>query len=205
MTSYFVAAMLIAVVAALLPPASCWQPSAAPARALLLGARWIVKASFAVAATAGLLLALIQMGVIVTRNVFEISFIRLEELPIYLFGIMFLLAGGAILLMDGHVRVDVLYAKWPRRWQRRVDLAGLYLFTLPFGLLVMVAAGHFVARAVHDGALNPGGIPAVFLLKSLIPVFGLTIVLAAAVRIAELMAPPPPADADHPYEHEAGL
>lgn len=162
--------------------------------------RLAVNGAFALAAGAGLLIAVIQMAIIVTRNVFEVSFIWFEEIPFYLFGVMFLLSGGAILLMDAHVRVDVLYSKWTEKRQRLVDLLGLYLFTAPFGALIMIAALPFVARAAGDGALNPGGIPGVLYLKALIPLFGLTIVLASAVRASDLLS----GTAAH-ADHEAGV
>ena len=172
----------------------------APGRPAISLFRIVVNAAFALAAGAGLLMAVAQMAIIVTRNVFEVSFIWFEEIPFYLFGVMFLLSGGAILLMDAHVRVDVLYSKWTEKRQRLVDLLGLYLFTAPFGALIMIAAVPFVARAAGDGALNPGGIPGVLYLKALIPLFGLTVVLASAVRASDLLS----GNAPH-AEHEVGV
>lgn len=194
MTTYQLSLILASVLIMLIPFGAGLPVIGILCRGFLKLARLMVRSAFGIAALSGLLIALTQMSIIVTRNLFQLSFIKLEEIPFYLFGAMFLLAGGAILLMEGHVRVDVFYSKLSARVQRMIDLIGLYVFTAPFGALVMISAGPFVARATSDGAINPGGIPAVFLLKGLIPVFGLMILLAAAVRVRDLMTGTRPHD-----------
>ncbi|MBB4659122.1 TRAP transporter small permease subunit [Parvularcula dongshanensis] len=147
-------------------------------------ARRIVLAAFVLACCATLLLALAMGIVVLLRSVFSISLVWLQELPLYLFGATFLLSGGAVLLADAHVRVDVLYSRWPPRRRALVDLCGLTLFVLPVCGLIVVAAGPYVAQSWADleRSPEPSGIHAVYLLKSLIPAFGVLVALAAFVR-----------------------
>ncbi|WP_370338769.1 TRAP transporter small permease subunit [Parvularcula marina] len=152
---------------------------------------WIVKAAFFISAVCGACVALAQLSAVITRNLFGVNFIWLQESAIYFFGLMFLLAGGAILLMDAHVRVDVFYAKWSERRQRLVNILGLYLFVIPVGFLILWASGPYVAAswATYEGSNDPSGIQGVFLLKSLVPAFGSLLIMAATVAIERHLNP----------------
>lgn len=148
----------------------------------------IVMAGFAIAAGSGLLIALTQLATLITRNFFGVNFIWLQESATYFFGAMFLLAAGAVLLQDGHVRVDVFYSRFNAKQKAVVDLAGLYLFILPVCGLVLIAAGPYVAQswATLERSSEESGIHAVYLLKSLIPTFGALLAMAAFVRARTL-------------------
>ena len=102
---------------------------------------------------------------------------------------MFLLAGGAALLADEHVRVDVFYTRWSARRRALVDLAGLTVFVLPVCALIVIAAGPYVAAswAELERSPEPSGIHLVYLLKTLIPAFGVILALAAFVRMEALV------------------
>ena len=165
------------------------QAARAAARAAAL-ARRIVTAAFAVSAAAALLLALAEVAVVVCVSVFSLSVVWLQELTQYLFGALFLLAGGAVLLSDGHVRVDVFHSRWSPRRRALVDLCGLLLFVLPVSALIVVAAGPYVAQswAELERSSEPSGIHAVYLLKTLIPAFGVLVGLAAFTRAVEAAA-----------------
>lgn len=45
-----------------------------------------------------------------------------HEASFLMFGVMYTLGGGALYLADGHVRVDVFYAKWSRRARAGADM-----------------------------------------------------------------------------------
>ncbi|MEM9233821.1 MAG: TRAP transporter small permease subunit [Pseudomonadota bacterium] len=160
-----------------------------PLGGVVRGLRGIVRGAFLISAVCSALVAVSQIAVVVTRNLFGVNFIWLQESALYYFGAMFLLAGGAILLMDAHVRVDVFYAKWSEARQRWVNLAGLYLFVIPVGMLIIWASTPYVAAswATFEGSSDPSGIQGVFLLKTLVPVFGALLIMAATVRAAELL------------------
>ena len=176
-------------VLALLPLMATKLPVGGAVSGLTILFRKIVSICFWVSATAGLMIAFVQLAALVTRNVFGVNFIWLQESALYLFAVMFLLSTGAILLADGHVRVDVFYGKWGARRQKLIDLFGLYFFVFPIAALVMVAAAPYVVAswATMEGSADPGGIQAVFLLKTLIPIFGAILAMGTFVRVQDVL------------------
>ena len=181
----------LAAALALLPLAATRSARAARlAVRLARPARALPRAAFALSAAAALLLALVQAAVVIAVSVFSVSVVWLQELTQYLFGALFLLAAGAVLLTDGHVRVDLFYSRWSARRRALVDLLGLTLFVLPVCALVLIASAPYVAAswAELERSSEPGGIHAVYLLKSLIPAFGILLGLAAFGRAVEAAA-----------------
>ena len=120
-----------------------------------------------------LAMVLLQFVVVVLRYVFGVSFVFLGEGVLYMHAAPFMLGAGYTLLVDGHVRVDIFYARLGRRGRARIDIAGTLLFLLPSMTLLASASWPSVRNSwsVLEGAISVGGIPASFLLKSLIPAF----------------------------------
>ncbi|MGV6801855.1 MAG: TRAP transporter small permease subunit [bacterium] len=143
----------------------------------------INKSVAAVAIWAILAMVLIQFGIVILRYVFGVNFIWLQESVLYFFAISFLLMAGYVLLCDEHVRVDLFYRDASLKYKAWVDIIGTYLFLFPICILIIWAAGPYVARswAVLEPSGEPSGIPAVFLLKSLIPAFALLLAMAGFV------------------------
>lgn len=134
-----------------------------------------------------LAMVLLQFAVVVLRYVFGISFIFLNEGVLYMHAALFMLGAGYTLLIDGHVRVDIFYSKLARRGRAVIDLAGACGFLLPSMIVLAWFTWPSVRNswAVLEGSISVGGIPASFLLKSLIPAFCVLLVvqgLACALR-----------------------
>jgi TRAP-type mannitol/chloroaromatic compound transport system permease small subunit len=81
--------------------------------------------------------------------------------------------------VGGHVRVDVFYADASPRTKALVDLCGSILLLLPFMAVLAWFAWPYVSRswAIFETSRETSGIAAVFLLKTLIPVFALLMAL----------------------------
>lgn len=118
-------------------------------------------------------MVVVQFGVVVLRYVFGISDIALNESVLYMHATLFMLGAGYTLLIDKHVRVDIFYAKAGPRRQAMIDAAGHLLLLMPSMLALLWWSWPSVRNAwkIMEGALSVGGIPASFLLKSLIPAF----------------------------------
>jgi TRAP-type mannitol/chloroaromatic compound transport system permease small subunit len=118
-------------------------------------------------------LVLVQFAVVVLRYVFGVGFIFLQEALLYFHGSLFLTAAAGALLHEGHVRIDVFYRGLSPRGKAWIDFAGSYLFLFPVIVVVAAAATPYVASswAVLEGSKETSGIPAVFLLKTMILVF----------------------------------
>ena len=144
------------------------------------------------AAWAALFIVLMQFLVVVLRYVFGQGSIWLSESIFYGHAALFMLAAGWTLREGGHVRVDVFYADASPRAKALVDLFGALLLLLPFmGVLIWYALP-YVGRswAILERSRETSGIPAVFLLKTLIPVFALLMALqgvSQAIRAAHLL------------------
>ena len=127
----------------------------------------------------GLALVLVTFGVVVLRYLFEIGSIALQESILYLHASIFMLGAAYTLRVDGHVRVDIFYRHFSTRIQALVDLLGALLLLLPVcGFLLWVSWDYAVtAWSLREGSREAGGLPYVYLLKTLIPVTAVLLIL----------------------------
>jgi TRAP-type mannitol/chloroaromatic compound transport system permease small subunit len=147
-----------------------------PLDALLALARGLDGVNDAVGRSARWLtvgMVLVQFAVVVLRYIYGTSYVWAQELVVYLHAGVFMLGAGYTLLQDGHVRVDVVYSEVGARAKAAIDLAGTLLLLIPSCIVILLYTWDFVAKswAILEGPMAIGGIPAVFLLKSLIPAF----------------------------------
>jgi TRAP-type mannitol/chloroaromatic compound transport system permease small subunit len=134
-----------------------------------------------------LFIVLAEFAVVVMRYVFGIGSIRLQESVLYAHAALFMLAAAWTLQADGHVRIDVFYAQAKPRTKAMIDLVGTVVFLLPVMAVIGVLSLSYVARswAILEGSREAGGLPFVYLLKTLIPLFALLLGLqgiAQAIR-----------------------
>jgi len=127
---------------------------------------------------------LVQFIVVLLRYAYGSSYVWMQESVIYLHAILFMLAIGYTFLVDGHVRVDVLYANWSARRRAWVDLVGILVGVLPFCALLLWASWGFAwtSWSLGEGPMQYGGLPLTPLFKSLIPAMAL-LLAAQAVAI----------------------
>lgn len=137
-----------------------------------------------------LLLVLTQFGIVLLRYVFGVSFIWLNESVLYMHGALFMLGAGFTLLVDEHVRVDIFYSKAGPRGRALIDAFGHVFLLFPAMILLLVWSWPSVrnAWAVLEGPVSVGGIPASFLLKSLIPAFAVLVMVQALSRLLRDLA-----------------
>jgi len=126
-------------------------------------------------------LVLIQFVVVGLRYIYGSSFIAMQESVIYVHATLFMLAIAYTFLIDGHVRVDVLYAGWSARRRALVDLIGILVAVLPFCALVVWASWTYVSMSwrMGEGPMQVGGLPFTSFLKSLIPVMAVLLAVQA--------------------------
>lgn len=117
------------------------------------------------------LFILVIFSNVVLRYVFNTSFVPLAELEWHLFAFVFLAGAGFTLLHDRHVRVDIFYSQMRRRRRALINLLGVIFLLLPCCYLVLSTAIPWVVDAYRVGetSLDPGGIPARFLIKAALP------------------------------------
>ncbi len=139
-----------------------------------------------------LCVVLVQFAVVVLRYAFGIGSIWLSELVIYGHAALFMLAAAWTLQVGGHVRVDIFYADASPRTKAMVDLVGALILLLPFMAVIAWFAVPYVARswALWERSRETSGLPFVYLLKTLIPLFALLMALqgvSQAIRAARML------------------
>jgi len=136
-----------------------------------------------------------EFAVVVMRYVFGIGSIRLQESVIYAHAALFMLAAAWVLQTGGHVRVDIFYAEAKPRLRAAIDLLGTVVFLAPFAAALAILSIPYVARswAILERSPETSGLPFVYGLKTLIPLFAFLIGLqgiAQAIRSALALCAP---------------
>jgi TRAP-type mannitol/chloroaromatic compound transport system permease small subunit len=154
-----------------------------------------------------LFMVLVQFALVLMRYVFGAGSLFMQESIIYAHAIVFMMASAWTLANDGHVRVDIFYSTASPRRKAAVDLFGVVFFLLPMCWLLWWVGYPYVARSwsVLEGSRETSGIPAIFLLKTVILVFVVTLALqgiALAVRSAVTIFRPDAQTGDD--RHQAG-
>ncbi|MEM8498460.1 MAG: TRAP transporter small permease subunit [Pseudomonadota bacterium] len=130
---------------------------------------------------------LISCLVVVLRYGFGISIIAMQESVTYLHACVFMLGAAYTLQQGEHVRVDILYRNFSTRRKALVDLTGTVLFLVPLCLYLLYASQDYVSNAwtVRETSVEKDGIPAVFLLKSLIPMMSILLLIQAIAEVVK--------------------
>ncbi len=121
----------------------------------------------------------------IMRYAFKKGHISLQELEWHIFSVIFLVGAAYTLKHDGHVRVDIIYTRLNERAKAWINLFGSVFFLIPFCLIVFYATSGFVANswAVRETSPDPGGLPARYVLKAMIP-FGFSLVMLQGIAEA---------------------
>jgi TRAP-type mannitol/chloroaromatic compound transport system permease small subunit len=137
-----------------------------------------------------LVVVLLQFALVVARYLFGLGSIWLSETVIYAHAAVFMLAAAWTLRAGGHVRVDVFYAEASGRTKALIDLAGAVLLLLPFMLVLLWLSVPYAARswAVLEHSQEASGLPLVFVLKTLIPVFAALMALQGVAQVIRAAA-----------------
>jgi len=120
-----------------------------------------------------LLMVLVTFVVVVLRYVFSFGWVWLQESYVWMHGVVFMVGAGYTLLHNGHVRVDIFYRPAGTRYKALVDLVGAFVLLLPMVVLVFSFGFDYVVSswAMLEESREAGGLPGLFLLKSIILVF----------------------------------
>ena len=88
-------------------------------------------------------LIFVMMGILlfstISRSVFEINYLWIVEMAQFTMAAYYLLGGGYSMQLDSHVRMDVLYERWPDRLRYFID--SLTAFCLVFYLIALFYGG----------------------------------------------------------------
>lgn len=135
------------------------------------------------------LLVLSVAASVFALSIFGVTTTKWLESAKYFQAFIIMLGAAAALLASQHVRVDIFHMRMSDRAKARVDLLGYFLLLLPVCILLVWNAQSFVsfAWAIREGSSEADGIRGVYILKTLIPIFAITMLiqaLAIATRAA---------------------
>lgn len=132
-----------------------------------------------------LAMALLTALIVVLRYGFNIGFVPGQEAVTYMHGTLFLLGAAYALKTGAHVRVDIFYREFSHRTRAWVNSLGGIVFLLPLCAFIVASSWDYVAESwsMRESSPEPGGIPAVFLLKTLIPLAAINLALQGIAEV----------------------
>lgn len=127
---------------------------------------------------------------VVSRYVFGQGSVLLEEVQWHIAGAGWLLGLGYTLVVDDHVRVDVLHERFSLRTRGWIEFFGLLLLLLPFlGLAVYEMVPYAISSwKVGETSQAPAGLPARWVLKGILALAFVLLALAAMSRLLKVTA-----------------
>ncbi|MCV2883625.1 TRAP transporter small permease subunit [Aestuariibacter sp. AA17] len=132
-----------------------------------------------------LLMVLITCLIVILRYVFNMGWIAMQESVMYLHAAVFMLGAAHTLRVNEHVRVDVIYRTLSPQKQALIDLGGSLFLLLPVNLFIFAMSVEYVVNSwqLLEGSPEAGGLPFVFILKSLLLMFAFTMTLQGIAEI----------------------
>lgn len=115
-------------------------------------------------------IVLVMASNVLLRYAFNTGSVAMQELEWHLMAPIALLGMSYAIHKDGHVRVDILFARMSRRYQEIVHAIS-HALVLVFAAIMILLSLPYVEQSFRIGEVSPdpGGLPYRFLLKSIIP------------------------------------
>lgn len=103
---------------------------------------------------------LVSAGNATVRKAFDMSSNMWLELQWYLFGTVFMLAAAYTLMMNEHIRIDVLSSLFSKRTRDLIEFFGHIFFLFPFVLVMVWLCVPWFIRSFQSGesSANAGGL-----------------------------------------------
>ncbi|MDH5388385.1 MAG: TRAP transporter small permease subunit [Gammaproteobacteria bacterium] len=145
-----------------------------------------------------LFMVIITFAVVVLRYALNEGWIALQESISYMHAAVFLIGAAYTLQQDAHVRVDIFYSRFGEQARAWVNLCGALFMLMPFMFFIGWMSWEYVIDSwdVLEGSREAGGLPGVFLLKSLMLVMAGLLMLQAGAQVLRALTVVlnPPAD-----------
>jgi TRAP-type mannitol/chloroaromatic compound transport system permease small subunit len=132
-----------------------------------------------------LLMVLLTFTIVVLRYGFNLGWIAMQESVLYFHGIVFMLGAAYTLKHDGHVRVDIFYQKFSLTQKAWVNLIGGLVLLMPVCVFIFFISINYVLAAwqIMERSSEAGGLPLVYLNKTLILTLAVTMVFQGLAEV----------------------
>jgi TRAP-type mannitol/chloroaromatic compound transport system permease small subunit len=143
------------------------------------------------------------------RKVLDTSSNAWLELQWVLFSVVFMLCAPWTLLVNEHIRIDIVNGMFPKRVRNAIDIVGHVFFLLPLTIVMIITALPFFLESIriNEQSFSAGGLPQ-WPAKSLV-VIGFTLLFAQGlselvkrIAVARGLIPDPHETQHHPLESE---
>lgn len=130
----------------------------------------VVDSCGLVSSWCSLAIVLVMAFNVLLRYAFSAGSVAMQELEWHLMAPIALLGMSYAILKDGHVRVDVVYARMSPRYRQAINALS-HLLVLIFAAIMVLLSAPYVEQSFRIGEVSPdpGGLPHRYLLKSMIP------------------------------------
>ncbi|MCZ2722695.1 TRAP transporter small permease subunit [Marinomonas sp. 15G1-11] len=137
-----------------------------------------------------LAMMLLTCLIVLLRYGFNIGSIALQESVLYLHALVFMLGAAYTFKDDEHVRVDVFYRTFSARKKAWVNILGGIFFLLPVTIYTSYLSIEYVSASwrVLETSQEPGGLPFIYLLKTLIPLMMISLIIQGVADIGKNIA-----------------
>lgn len=133
------------------------------------------------------LMMILMVTIVILRYGFDLGWIAMQETLIYLHSAVFMLGAAFTLKEDEHVRVDIFYRQFSESKKAAVNLFGTLVLLLPVCVFVYILSWDYVAMSwsIAEKSKDAGGLPFVYILKSLILTFAALLVIQAISELCK--------------------
>lgn len=135
-------------------------------------------------------MVLVTFTVVVMRYLFDVGWVGMQESVTYMHATVFMAGAAFTLVHGGHVRVDIFYQRFSARTRAWIDLFGTLLLLVPLCIFIAWMSWEYISEAweLRESSSEAGGLPGVYLLKSLILVMcGLMLIEALATVLRAVL------------------
>ncbi len=135
-------------------------------------------------------MVLVTFLIVVMRYAFNEGSIALQESVIYMHAMVFMLGAAITLQNNEHVRVDIFYRKLGERGKAVINILGILFLLLPLLGFIALSSWDYVAESwrLKESSREAGGLPWIYLLKTLILLLVATLGLQAISELLKNLA-----------------
>ena len=133
------------------------------------------------------IMVILMIVIIVARYFLGIGLTGIQELVMYIHALVFLGSAGYVQYKDEHVRVDIFYRDASNKYKNKVNLIFGILFLMPMVFVI----GYFsidlieMSWKIKETSTEAGGLNYVYIQKTLILLFPLSLVLTIIYQLRE--------------------
>ena len=130
-------------------------------------------------------MTILMIVIIVARYFFGIGLTGLQEFVMYLHALIFLGCAGYVHYKDEHVRVDIFYKGSSNAYKNNVNFILSLFFLLPVCFVIGFYSLELIEMSwkIREVSTEAGGLGYVYIQKTLIILFPLTMILTFAYQL----------------------